>query len=211
MHSAADILEKLAEQPPLSADELSRLPRWALVALAVRCARRAQPLFTRDWRDAPLEYRSVHEQLLELTEASAATATAHEELPAAIGAAGQAATTAANLTARFASFTVIFAAINAANSALAETNANAVAFVQSTIDTCQKAITFGTARFAAHRTADFGATVSAFMKATRSDYNRMLSHTRVDGWIDSNAVAPSRLGALWPEGPPPGLDTTTEA
>ena len=37
-------------------EDLDKLPRWAIVAFAARCARRVQPLFTALWPVAPQEH-----------------------------------------------------------------------------------------------------------------------------------------------------------
>ena len=44
----------MSEQPqPVSKTEISKLPRWARATLAVRCAKRVQPLLTNLWPDVP--------------------------------------------------------------------------------------------------------------------------------------------------------------
>ena len=40
-------------------EEISQLPRWAIVAFAARCARRAQSVFIFAWPDAPEEHKEA--------------------------------------------------------------------------------------------------------------------------------------------------------
>ncbi|MEM7233957.1 MAG: hypothetical protein AAF517_17395 [Planctomycetota bacterium] len=203
MDQASQILEQLSEQARLQEDELTQLPRWALVALAARCARRAQPLFSSDWPDAPEEFKQSIDEALALTEASAANAEVDERLPTAGQLAGNTATTAGNLTARFASFTVAFAAVNAANVANAENNDTAVAFVQATADSCHKSATFASVRSSLLKGSST-AVAAAFNKEMRADFNALLNMSRRNEWSDSSPVNPDELGPLWRD-PPAGL------
>jgi restriction endonuclease Mrr len=59
-------MTQAAEVP--NEEALRSLPRWALVAFAVRCARRVQPLFTRAWPQAPDEYVATLARAVEETE-----------------------------------------------------------------------------------------------------------------------------------------------
>jgi hypothetical protein len=52
-------------------EHLAKLPRWAIIALATRCARRVQPLFRAHWPAAPAEYDRGIEYTLSLIEAVA--------------------------------------------------------------------------------------------------------------------------------------------
>ena len=53
-------------------EELAKLPRWAIVAFAGRCARRLQPLFTAAWAEAPAKHVAAVDQAITLCERSAA-------------------------------------------------------------------------------------------------------------------------------------------
>ena len=55
-------------------EEIAKLPRWARVAFAARCARRAQPLFQKHWPDAPEEHVSAIEKAIHIAEHAAARA-----------------------------------------------------------------------------------------------------------------------------------------
>ena len=54
--------------------ELLRLPRWAVVAFAVRCARMVEPLFSKEWSQAPKRHTDALSQMLDIAERTAATA-----------------------------------------------------------------------------------------------------------------------------------------
>ncbi len=205
MDQADVILEQLAGQTCVPEEQLKQLPRWALVALAVRGARRAQPLFLTDWPDAPEEFQQTIENALALTEASAANGTEHPDLKEAASQAGKTATTAANLTARFASFTVTFAAVNAAHVATAENTDNAVAFVQAATDSCHKSATFASAKSALFKSLQQGTVATALRQALQRDFDTLLERARTKAWTTTTPVDMASLGPLWPDGAPRGF------
>lgn len=51
--------------------DIFKIPRWAAVAFAARCARRVQPLFKADWKDAQPEHLAAIEKAIALAEAAA--------------------------------------------------------------------------------------------------------------------------------------------
>lgn len=55
-------------------EEIARLPRWARVAFAARCARRSLPLFRSGWPDAPAQSISILEEGVQKLESSAGQA-----------------------------------------------------------------------------------------------------------------------------------------
>lgn len=207
MSDATKILQQLAGTNALQAQELAQLPRWALLALATRGAQRVRPLFTSDWKDAPQEHRDALDQVLELASTSASRGATEPELPEAIARAGAVATAAGNLTARFASFTVAFAAINAANTATAENRDSAVAFVQAVADAAHKAGTFAGARVNVLRSATTQAIPEALHRAMRHDFTELLNRVRREGLGEDAPVDPRDVGDLWPEGIPQGFPT----
>lgn len=52
-------------------EEIYQLPCWAQVAFAVRCARRALPLFNKNWPDAPKQHSDAIVKAIEFAEQSA--------------------------------------------------------------------------------------------------------------------------------------------
>ena len=67
-------------------EEVAALPRWARVAFAARCARRALPFFRINWREAPVGYGPALAWAAEDCERSAARAGSGEYVANAIAA-----------------------------------------------------------------------------------------------------------------------------
>jgi hypothetical protein len=55
-------------------EDIAKLPRWARVAFAARCARRALPLFVQHWPDAPSVHLKAIEKAISVAEDAAADA-----------------------------------------------------------------------------------------------------------------------------------------
>lgn len=68
-----------------TADEVRKLPRWAVVAFAERCARRIEPLLAADYPDAPREQVPSLEIAIGLAESCAGGIAALGPYRAAIG------------------------------------------------------------------------------------------------------------------------------
>ena len=205
MDLSADILAQLAGQGGVPKDDLKQLPRWALVALAVRCARRAQPLFGRNWPDAPSEFSDLIEKALRLTEESATHGALHPDLQESADEAAKAASSAANTTGKFACFTAAFAVVEAAHVAGAEDAENAVGFVQATMDACHKSAMFASARLSAFKELEAGAIPTVFREAMTRDFEHLLERARREAWTSTTAVNMASLGPLWPTGTPQGF------
>lgn len=72
---AEEVAEPTAESDELpTEEEIAKLPRWARVAFAARCARLAQLLLINDWKDAPEEHLLALENEIAGVENSAAMA-----------------------------------------------------------------------------------------------------------------------------------------
>jgi hypothetical protein len=205
MDEASVILEQLAEQMGPQREELTRLPRWALVSMSVRCARRVQPLAVSDWPDAPSDFQEAIETCIALTEEAASSAHTSDALQEVSKSLATRAAEVANLTSRFASFTVAFAAVNAANVASADGRDNAVAFAMATSDSCHKSATFAAARFSGFRKVKTLEMTKALTRAMRHDFEHLAGLARKEDWTDATPVRPKVLGDLWPGGAPPGF------
>ncbi len=72
----------MSDAQPLTQDEIQALPRWARLALAARCVRRAVGLLR-----APAEQKQIIERAVALTEEAARTGHAGDELADAAAAA----------------------------------------------------------------------------------------------------------------------------
>lgn len=208
MANPDQILEQLSDQAAPSDAELELLPRWALVAVAARAARRVQPLFTSDWRGAPAEYVETIDRLLDLAETSAASGETHPDLPKAIREAGDAAVHAGAMTCRFASFTVTFASIHAARVAVADGPDAAIQLLRATLDSCHKAATFASARIPALGHQAPGEVSGAISRAVRADVELLGRRAENAAWDDGTPVIGTALGDLWPDGAPRGLTGT---
>ena len=80
-----------------SMKEIAKLPLWAQVAFAARCARRVQALFAQFWAAAPSEHVKAIDRAITLAEASAASpASASESVTAYARAAATAAADASD-------------------------------------------------------------------------------------------------------------------
>ena len=104
--------------------ELSRLPRRAVVAFAARCARHVQPIFAA-WPGATQEHIAAVDRAISLAEAYGAALAAHAHAAYAANAAAYAANAAA-----YAAAYATYAAAYAANAVADAANGRKVALAQ---------------------------------------------------------------------------------
>ena len=173
-------------------EDLRKLPRWAIVAFAARCARRVQPLFAKYWKDAPKEHIEAVDRAITLSEASARVGRPEASLSdaadaARVAAAAYAAVDAAAYAAADAADAAAYAAVDARAAADAAVDARAAARA---------------AAYAAARAAADAADAAAW-----SDYDRLLELATAERWAHDAPVDPDRLGPLWPSGEPQGWPT----
>lgn len=184
--------------------EIAKLPRWAVVAFAARCARRVQPLFQAHWPDAPDKYASTLEFGIELVERVAAgNADANitgAELAAGNAASAQVAAVAANNVA---------IAANAEDDKVAAVNAASA--VRHAADAAghgghgdQAAGAAASAALAAAAAGSQAASGRNVTKAIRLDFDRLRNATVHEKWDDQTPVPPEFFGSLWPDGEPKG-------
>jgi hypothetical protein len=176
-------------------EEISELPRWAVVAFAARCARRVQPQFKSHWPDAPARHLNAIERTLQFAEDEAElssnfTKGTNTDIEAAVRAAIPNADDTAYAAARTAEFALLTAlrAANAARGLPRYGNANAA---MSAADT---------ARYA--DAAANGDDVTKF--AIWTDYDTLSQAWKAGRWNDSTPVPPSVFGPMWPNGAPLG-------
>jgi hypothetical protein len=194
----------MSDQPSLpTEDDLKKLPLLAIVAYAVRCARRAQPVL--DTIPSFAMHGAAVEQAISLAERFCVGANLNAA-PDAAERAAEAAGRAASVAQSFAGGSAVALAAGAAQAA-----AQAIAAVEdswadpNSADRVVRAVTNGAGRasraVAADRTAaDRTAAVNA---AARADYDRLLSlnpgtYPDLGEPIDPTETGP--LGSLWPEG-----------
>lgn len=177
--------------------DLKKLPRRAKMAFAARCGRRAQPLLTLHWPDAPAEHVAGIERALAMI---ATFCRAKRE-------------DAAATRVRTAAFTTIRKAIGGALWAAAfdgpsdPDGADADAAVSAT-DYALSSAMFRPGSVA-HYAANAGVAASyaaghdiRMIEAIAADYQNLLAKAKRLKWTDASAVDPDALGPLWPK--PPG-------
>jgi hypothetical protein len=176
-------------------DEILKLPRWARVAFAARCARRVFPYF-RDWKKADDKQVKAVEQAISLAEndasnghVSAATARAADAADAAAraadaDAAARAADAAAKAAAAAAGYAAGYAA--AARAAAARAAASAASAARAAAAAAASA-----AAAAAYAAAD-----AKSIRFIRSDYERLIQLSSRLHWTDETPVPPEVFDTL---------------
>lgn len=155
-------------------DEILKLPHWAQVALAARCARRVQPLYTR-FREATDKNVAAVDRAITLAETAATRAML-------VGTDARAAATVVYLDAAG-----VYAAHTAAHAATA---AHADEVTKATANAVRDAILAGSSK-------------SALVKQMiRQDFLTLVDIAQRDNWTDKTPVPPSVFGPLWPDEAP---------
>ncbi|MCC7375841.1 MAG: hypothetical protein IT581_14380 [Verrucomicrobiales bacterium] len=204
-------------------DMILRLPRWAVVAFAARCARRVEPLT----HGLGAKGSKAIEHVILKAEATASISNDHRAArmayasfdaagayPAADYVAADYAVRRAADAAAEAAWTAEYAAISAHDDArgiTAATNAitkAARAEVKRFTDDAAgngdvAAYCAAKAARAAHDAARAAAKVDCSLKAIVSDFQILESAARIGSWTNDTQVAPDVFGPLWPEGAPP--------
>jgi hypothetical protein len=150
-------------------EDLLKLPRWACVAFAARCARRVQPFFAA-WKSATQKQVDAVHRAITLAEASARVGRAEASLSDA-----RAATRAANAA----------DAVAACDAARAAAAAASTAAVYPTFAPRAARDAAAESEFADGDTA-----------VIWSDYDRLLALATAEGWDDATPVDVNRLGPL---------------
>lgn len=175
--------ERIRKRVPLvpTRDEIERLPRWARVALAARCARRVLPAFGFFWTNAPEHHRRAVERAVGVAEGAA------NDRAADTYAAAQAAFDAADAP----------AAIGAAYVAKAAHFALARAWAADVLDAVEPAAEI------LFRAATTDTPLTAQLRCIRRDFARLKRLAREQKWTDDTPVPPSVFGPMWPDGVAP--------
>jgi len=147
-------------------EEIAQLPRWARVAFAARCARRVLPLFQKYWPTAPEEHVRAVRSAVEFAESAAARGDDAVTVDSILAAE---AADAAGTTAR---------AANAARAAAyaADTSADDPHYVVAS--------------------ATRAAAASGEIRPIRKDFQRILSLSRRNQWMDDRPVPPNVFGLI---------------
>jgi hypothetical protein len=175
--------------------EISRLPHWAKVAFAARCARRVLPLLKYAWTEATEPDLGTVENDIQVAELAAVHAR-----PAARG--GDVDSVAAALAAHLAGFPAARAVARAAF------RAASAADVDPSED-------LGDSTLAAAEAAESAAEAAGVLRvdilpALRNDYDSLVRQSIVRKWSDDSPVTSDVFGPLWPNGTPPGWPSSSE-
>ena len=178
-------------------DDIAKLPRWAKVAFAARCARRVQPLFQRCWPEALAEHLQAIDRALELVEKSAAHSVNRyvRAAAAAYARADAAIYTRANAT------VCGGAATRAASAATRAATAAARAAARAD-DARAAAAAFAAAARAAVAGIWANARVGSMIW---DDFITILALSKQQQWTDKTPVPPSVFGAMSSNGVPQDL------
>lgn len=181
-HESGHIRTKPSDLP--TEEEIALLPWWARVFLAVRCARRVLPLYTKNWPTA-----SQHDvlTLLRVTEATERAV--------------QAATKADDRIAEDAQFVATDATYSPAGLAMNPAAAVMHAAFAAVKDDPQNHSAYS-ARYAHH--------AGVPEHVVRMDYDKLLKLAADESWGHSTPIPTDVIGPLWPDGPPEGWPTFIE-
>jgi hypothetical protein len=175
-------------EPPIPAEaELARLPRWARVAFAARCARRVLPLFKHQWPEAPAAHLTAVEQAVSVAENAAAAADG--SAASAFTSAGAYVVTADYATGGAGGYAVV--AVGAALDAAISADAS-------------DAATAGADAACATYLLAAGQGNATALRAIRTDFSALMRTAEVRRWTDDTPVPPEVFGSMWPDGAPPG-------
>jgi hypothetical protein len=189
-------MSKQKKEPTIpTVEEIAKLPRWAIVAFAARCARRVQPLFVLGWPEAPDKHKEAVNKAIKLAEKYASHITTRAAARA-VDAAGRAA------------FAARRAALAARRAALAADAADAPALVamaaRAAVDAADAANAASAAADAADavdaagRAAD-AANVTTFITNIWMDYNKLKQTAESENWTDDTQVQPKFFELLRPD------------
>ncbi len=178
-----------------SAGEIEKLPRWARVAFAARCARRVLPLVKRFWTGAPL----IH---LKAFDSAVATAESADIIPVAKATIVQeAASSAAEEVGTAFAFHVAHAAAYAAARAARNASAAATHAIAGTKSGATYDIDAASAATEGMFLAARVGTINSLVAPAR-DFDLLSRLVKKEKWTDDTPVPPTVFGPMW-DGPPP--------
>ncbi len=157
--------------------EIARLPHWARVAFAARCARRVLPLFEKYRATTPATDRVVVSRAVEAAELSSTFAFGGPDRADAARDAASKYTKASD-----SADAVFVSAIYAADAAVTYSETIASTFTAAT---------------SSARSTD-----GWILPLIRQDFELVSELSQVNKWTDATPVPPAVFGPLWPEGPP---------
>jgi len=179
-------------------EEIEKLPCWARVAFAARCARRAQPLFQKQWPDAPAEHVTAIETAIGAAENATADADAAAKAAYAAARAAYAyvdTASAADVDTAYAYADTAYAYADTAYAYAAARAAHAAArAAYAYVDTASAsaADAYADTASAAAYAAQAGVPVISIAR----DFQTILEKSRREKWTDETPVPPSVFGLL---------------
>jgi len=187
-------------------EEIAKLPRWARVAFAARCARRVLPLFSQKWPDAPEEHIARLVWAVEVGEKSAASAGRGEDWAPPAGAIVCAAYVCdaiinADRDRRRATEVIMATAVAVSkfkDKAENVLDAHTGAALRVITHNASVAVSNGIAT--SRETYDAAVVVADMV--IRGDFDRLVQLAEEQRWTDDTQVPPEMFGPMWPEGPP---------
>ena len=184
----------MAEIP--TAEEILKLPRWARVAFAARCAARVAGAYQYYFPGAKINDVEAVENAIAAANANAANAAAYANANANAANAANAANDAA---AKPASFAAAYAANAAAYAAYAAANAAAYADAANAANAAANAAN-------ADANADANNAFLGMPLIIRSDFDLLLKLSKLHNWTDKSPVTQSVFGPMWPDKRPPWVE-----
>jgi hypothetical protein len=175
--------------------EMGRLPWWAKVAFAARCARRVLPLFERAQPGTPeFKFRDL-ENFVERAELAATNAkpdASRGDTDAVVYA----------LEARLRNDHVARAVARAVSRAIRAAEANPRIDILGI-----ERVVWEVGESAVEAANQVGTDI---LPALRTDFDVLVRQSIVRKWSDDSPVTPDVFGPLWPNGTPPGWPSTSE-
>ncbi len=184
----------ISDQLPTE-DEIAKLPRWARVAFAARCARRVLPLLKITWPDAAEEHIVEVSQTVDVAESSAGFGKTDVDIEwVLLGSRVAAGHASASLTV---SPNIAVVVINAARVAASAAQTGLSSEVENRYAATADDLAAGAAD-------TVPSAVSAFRHRVRCDFDQLAKLAEWQKWTNDTPVPPSVFGPLWPDGPPAG-------
>jgi hypothetical protein len=191
-------------------DDLAKIPRWARVALAVRCARRVTPLLRRSWPEASAQHVTLLNQALNFAEGipSGSSSQKTSEIEASASKSGSALrgiASRANSEDCSPAAEVALAVSYACFAALAALrNAPATDATEMAISSAAKALMSArdSKDFARTGVSVVNADVEDLIAHIGNDFDRLLKQKGAEKWQDSTRVKAEMFGPLWPSASP---------
>jgi hypothetical protein len=173
-------------------DEIAKLPRWARVAFAARCARRVLPLFFLFRPDAPNDRYTTLRRAIEMAEGAAGGDDRADIIRLS------------QITQELSDFDTI-----ASSAAYCATNAASAASNVVDDDRLNKEVV-DAVKYSNTITQNSFDLPPSIISNIRRDFDCLANVTKWQHWTDDSSVPPEVFGPLWPEGPPKGWPSIME-